>query len=90
MPDVGPGSSRDDRFATTRWSLVEVARGGDSPEARRAMAVLCETYWYPIYAYVRRSGQSPDEAQDLTQEVFVRVFRSLSSSRWRAGSPASR
>jgi DNA-directed RNA polymerase specialized sigma24 family protein len=71
MTDAGPGSSRDDRFATTRWSLVEVARGGDSPQARQAMAVLCETYWYPLYAYVRRSGRAPDEAQDLTQGFFA-------------------
>jgi RNA polymerase sigma-70 factor (ECF subfamily) len=71
MPEPGPGPSGDDRFATTRWSLVEVARGGDSPEARRALAELCSAYWYPVYAYARRSGHSTDQAQDLTQGFFA-------------------
>ncbi len=71
MNGSGRGSSGDDQFATTRWSLVELARGGDSPGARGAMAELCESYWYPVYAYVRRCGHSVDEAQDLTQEFFA-------------------
>jgi RNA polymerase sigma-70 factor (ECF subfamily) len=43
-------------------------------EARSALASLCENYWYPLYAYLRRRGYSPDEAQDLTQEFFIRVL----------------
>jgi RNA polymerase sigma-70 factor (ECF subfamily) len=43
-------------------------------EARSALADLCENYWYPLYAYLRRRGYAADEAQDLTQEFFVRVL----------------
>jgi len=60
-------------FATTRWSVVLGARGS-SPDARRAMAVLCQGYWYPLYAYVRRQGHPPHDAQDLTQEFFARLI----------------
>lgn len=46
----------------------------DSPEAREALAVLCQAYWYPLYAYVRRQGYGPHDAQDLTQEFFARLL----------------
>jgi RNA polymerase sigma-70 factor (ECF subfamily) len=62
------------RFATTRWSLVVAAGQGDSPDARAALATLCQTYWYPLYAYVRRHGHGAEEAQDLTQEFFARLL----------------
>jgi RNA polymerase sigma-70 factor (ECF subfamily) len=61
-------------FATTRWSLVLAAGRGDAPEAQAALAALCEVYWYPLYAYVRRSGHPADEARDLTQEFFARLL----------------
>lgn len=67
----------DDRlvrvFATTRWSLVLNATRRDSPEADRALAVLCRLYWYPLFAHIRRFGHDPDAAQDLTQEFFARL-----------------
>jgi RNA polymerase sigma factor (sigma-70 family) len=66
-----PGSSR---FPTTRWTLVVAAGDPDRKEARSALGSLCEHYWYPLYAYLRRSGHPPDEAQDLTQEFFIRVL----------------
>jgi RNA polymerase sigma-70 factor (ECF subfamily) len=68
---------RDRRaFATTHWSLVVAAtRGETSPaRARRALADLCRAYWYPLYAFVRSRGHSPDDAQDLTQAFFARVI----------------
>jgi RNA polymerase sigma-70 factor (ECF subfamily) len=66
--------ARGDRFATTHWSLVVSAGGSHSSEAARALAVLCESYWFPLYAFVRRSGYSAEDAQDLTQEFFVRLL----------------
>jgi RNA polymerase sigma-70 factor (ECF subfamily) len=65
-------SSRDGRFSTTRWSVVLAAGGaGDRTGALKA---LCETYWRPVYAFIRRSGHSADEASDLTQAFFLRVL----------------
>jgi RNA polymerase sigma factor (sigma-70 family) len=61
-------------FETTRWSLVVAAGSGDSSAARAALATLCETYWYPLYAYVRRRGTSPDDARDLTQGFFTSLL----------------
>jgi RNA polymerase sigma-70 factor (ECF subfamily) len=46
-----------------------------SPNAAAALETLCRTYWYPLYAYVRRSGHGPDDAKDLTQEFFARFAR---------------
>jgi RNA polymerase sigma factor (sigma-70 family) len=61
-------------FPTTRWSLVLRAGGHSGPEARDALAVLCQAYWYPIYALIRRKGHAPDDAQDLTQTYFARLL----------------
>ncbi len=62
----------DDRFATTRWSLVVAA--ADAETGREALATLCQTYWVPLHAYVRRRVQSEDEARDLTQGFFARLL----------------
>lgn len=59
-----------DRFRTTNWSLVLSARGRATTESRRALAELCEAYWGPLYAYVRRQGYDADDARDLTQGYF--------------------
>ena len=66
-----PGSSR---FPTTRWTLVVAAGDPQRKDSRSALVSLCENYWYPLYAYLRRRGHAPDEAQDLTQEFFMRVL----------------
>lgn len=60
------------RFATTQWSLVRAAAGGE-PGADDAFARLCEKYWRPLYAFVRRQGHNPADAQDLTQAFFARL-----------------
>ena len=62
------------RFPTTRWTLVVVASDPKRKEVRSALASLCENYWYPLYAYLRRRGYPTDQAQDLTQEFFIRVL----------------
>jgi len=59
-------------FHTTRWSIVLSAAGSGSNG--EALAALCESYWYPLYAFVRRAGHSPHDAQDLTQEFFARLI----------------
>ena len=62
------------RFATTRWSLVQAANRSSSLDARAALAVLCEAYWYPLYAFIRRGGQGPEDARDLTQAFFATLL----------------
>jgi len=61
-------------FVTTHWSLVLAASRQDTTFAREALSRLCETYWYPLYAYVRRRGYTAHDAQDLTQEFFARLL----------------
>jgi RNA polymerase sigma-70 factor (ECF subfamily) len=61
-------------FQTTRWSIVRQATGTDEAAARQALALLCDAYWYPIYAYVRRSGKSPHDAEDSTQDFLARLL----------------
>src|SRR5436190_1827176 len=62
------------RFETTRWSIVLAARTGQSVESRDALERLCEAYWYPVYALVRRQGFEAEEARDLTQGYFTRLI----------------
>jgi len=59
------------KVATTQWSQVLAARDGSDTEARRALESLCQTYWQPLYAYIRHQGYEPDEASDLTQAYFT-------------------
>jgi RNA polymerase sigma-70 factor (ECF subfamily) len=66
--------ARSSDFPTTRWTLVIAAADPRQQESRCALISLCEGYWYPLYAYIRRRGYSADQAQDLTQEFFVRVL----------------
>jgi len=68
-------------FAATRWSTVLNAGRDDSPEARAALEKLCSTYWYPLYAQVRRRGYKPEDACDLIQEFFACLLRRNSLAR---------
>jgi RNA polymerase sigma factor (sigma-70 family) len=69
------GTPRAVVFVTTRWSVVLAARDRESPDSAAALEALCRAYWYPLYAYVRRLGHSPEDAQDLTQEFFLRLLQ---------------
>jgi RNA polymerase sigma factor (sigma-70 family) len=62
-------------FVTTHWSVVLSAGQRDSPQATEALEKLCRLYWYPLYAFVRRRGHGPEDAQDLTQEFFAQLLR---------------
>ncbi len=68
---VEPSAKGSGLFTTTHWSVVLAAGQGESPQAAQALETLCRTYWYPLYAYVRRQGHSPEDAQDLTQDFFA-------------------
>ena len=72
------GSGGPALFPHTRWSLVLAATHGASVESSAALEMLCRVYWRPLYAYVRRCGHSPHDAQDLTQEFFARLL----AKRW--------
>ena len=61
-------------FATTHWSVVLSAADSNAPGAQQALEKLCRTYWYPLYAYVRRKGHNPEDAQDSTQAFFERLL----------------
>ena len=70
-----PGQgTRSRTFATTHWTVVLNAGSASSGAAKLAMAELCETYWYPVYAFVRRQVGDADEAMDLTQGFFTRLL----------------
>lgn len=87
--DVHPPSAQDDvrrvnrddhkpseaaRFVTTQWNVVLCASQADQPGHAEALQKLCLDYWYPLYAYVRRRGHGPEDAQDLTQEFFAHLL----------------
>src|ERR1043166_5945736 len=71
-PDLTPAANK--WFTTTHWSVVLAAGHDSSLGSQEALEQLCRTYWYPLYAYVRRRGYSPTEAQDLTQGFFARLL----------------
>jgi len=61
-------------FTTTHWSAVLASAQDDSPQSAAALEQLCRTYWYPLYAFVRRQGSSPHDAEDLLQSFFARFL----------------
>jgi RNA polymerase sigma-70 factor (ECF subfamily) len=70
-PDTAMGA----QFAATSWTNVIAAQQSGSPEAAAALEKLCRSYWYPLYAYLRRKGNDPHRAQDLTQEFLYRLIK---------------
>src|SRR5204862_5040953 len=73
--DGGQRASADPGyFATTHWSVVLAARQSDTLLAADALEKLCRTYWYPLYAYLRRRGYSEHDGQDLTQGFFLQLI----------------
>jgi RNA polymerase sigma-70 factor (ECF subfamily) len=62
------------RFATTNWSVILKAAAMDSSAAREGLAALCETYWPPVYVFIRRKGCSAADAEDMTQAYFTRFL----------------
>src|SRR6516164_7312189 len=74
MNDPNTTMAGPSRFPATRWTLVVAAGDPTGRKTRSALASLCENYWYPLYAYLRRRGYAADQAHDLTQEFFVRVL----------------
>jgi RNA polymerase sigma-70 factor (ECF subfamily) len=73
FPQTGSDAARNG-FASTQWSVVLAARDASSGRAHAALSTLCSTYWRPLYLFVRRSGHSIEDAQDLTQSFFARLL----------------
>jgi RNA polymerase sigma factor (sigma-70 family) len=71
-PSAGDASPR---FMTTRWTMVLQAGGSDGPQREAAMEQVCRAYWYPVYAFIRRQGRSPEDSQDLTQSFFAKLLQ---------------
>jgi RNA polymerase sigma factor (sigma-70 family) len=61
-------------FATTHWSVVLSAGSASSTQTEEALGELCRAYWYPLYAYLRRGGRSPEDAQDAVQSFFAHLL----------------
>jgi len=66
--------SRAEWFSQTSWTTINTAKQGGTPAGRLALEQLCQTYWYPLYTYVRRLGQSPQDAEDVTQAFFYHLL----------------
>ena len=89
MPTQNPGPThnRGTWFATTEWSLILAAADSQDPNAQGALASLCQIYWHPVYAYIRRRGYQRDMAQDLTQGFFTQLLEKqyIQSARFERG-----
>jgi RNA polymerase sigma-70 factor (ECF subfamily) len=75
-PDTpfGPIRNCTAAFQTTEWSAILQARSDDSKAAYSALSHLCQGYWYPLYSYIRRRGNGPEQAKDLTQAFFAQLL----------------
>ena len=72
--NVDPSGAAGAQFHTTRWTLVMVSAQSQAEGGPAALSELCRIYWYPLYSFVRRSGYSPHDAQDLTQGFFLHLL----------------
>lgn len=72
-----PSNAPGDIFATRQWSVVFAAGRKRTPQADAALEELCRTYWFPLYAYVRRRAHSKEDAEDLTQAFFARFLEKI-------------
>lgn len=79
--DSSAGTADEKLFRTTHWSQVIAAGDQNSAEGHEALARLCQTYWLPVYAFVRKHGHSPDQAKDLTQDFFAAFLEKNSVAR---------
>ena len=79
--DDGFAEGSAGQFRTTRWTLVLVSAQNQGQAAQVALAELCQIYWYPLYAFARRRGHSPDDSQDLTQGFFLDLLEHRALSR---------
>src|SRR2546428_3008651 len=77
MPPTLSPTTRDSLFAFTRWTIVRQAADSQtsSEHALSALSELCQIYWRPVYLFLRRQGLPRDDAQDLTQSFFCRIYR---------------
>jgi RNA polymerase sigma factor (sigma-70 family) len=73
-PSSQSTSAPGDVFATTHWTVVLAAGQRSTPQSDSALEQLCQTYWFPLYAYVRRRGHTKEDAEDLTQAFFARFL----------------
>ncbi|HUC85247.1 MAG TPA: sigma-70 family RNA polymerase sigma factor [Candidatus Acidoferrales bacterium] len=74
QPSSQQASAPGDIFVTTQWTMVLAAGQERTPQAARALEELCRTYWFPLYAYIRRRGHTKEDAEDLTQTFFARLL----------------
>jgi DNA-directed RNA polymerase specialized sigma24 family protein len=74
MSGQNPSSEAPQAFPATRWSVVLAATRRQEPASAAALEAICRAYWYPLYTFVRRSGHSPHDAQDLTQDFFCHLL----------------
>ncbi len=73
-PSTPKAGAPGDYFATTHWTVVLAAGCRSTPQAAVALEELCRTYWYPLYAYIRRRGYAREDAEDLAQAFFARLL----------------
>jgi RNA polymerase sigma-70 factor (ECF subfamily) len=79
--DQSSAAGGANRFQTTRWSVVLVSAQSQAPGSKKAFADLCKLYWYPLYAFIRHRGYSPEDSEDLVQGFFLRLVEHKTLSR---------